>query len=183
MRHLVFGLRGFLAFVLFLASTARVLADDSVGRGMTFDLPMRVTIDKSLQKNVSGRSNELLPVPGVIVKNRQSALLALRTHTFSHSEEVSHPSDTNHEGHFMVSVPQTATTHTMVVECIEGEEVVLETVVGRIRMPLTLLPEGARHEGAVMVLEHQFILEQQRKNEGEARVARMKRISDAMIEI
>lgn len=184
MRHLVFVLRGFFAFVLFLVSTACVLADDSVGRSMTLELPMHQTNDKTLQVNVSVRSNALLPVPGVMVKNRQSALLALRTHTFTHSQDVSRSLNIyNDDGHFMVPVSQTPTMYALVVECIEGDEVVLETVAGRIRMPLTLLPEDARHEGAVMVLEHQFMLEQQRKNEGEARIARMKRISDAMIEI
>lgn len=72
---------------------------------------------------------------------------------------------------------------TLVVDRIEGGEVILETKAGWVRLPIQVLPASAAHEGAVLVLEHNMGDEQKRIVDARMRVERMKHVSDSTIEI
>ncbi|MCL2326107.1 MAG: DUF3006 domain-containing protein [Proteobacteria bacterium] len=61
----------------------------------------------------------------------------------------------------------------LVVDRIEGDDAVLETASGAIRVPCSLLPSNGRREGAVLILTINASEEQKRLEEGQARITRL----------
>jgi len=61
----------------------------------------------------------------------------------------------------------------LVVDRIEGDEAVLETASGAIRVPCHLLPPHGRREGAILVLAIDASEERKRLEDGQARIARL----------
>lgn len=78
---------------------------------------------------------------------------------------------------------ENAAPMTIVVESIDGSDVILETQAGLVRIPILALPDSARHEGAILVLEHYPVMEAQRREAAQIRVERMKQMSASIIEI
>ena len=155
----------------------------------------------SVMKDTSVRSSKLLPMKRVHdaqpafwlaggfkhQNNRQRALLPVVGHVSSEHVEAASETQSMHKNEptkASVSANENEIIRrTVVVEGIDGEEVILETIAGRIRIPLDVLPEVARHEGAILVLEHRPLDEEQRRDAARSRVERMKRMSNDTIEI
>ncbi len=76
-----------------------------------------------------------------------------------------------------VKVDRRSSGMLLVVDRVDGDEVILETEAGPVRFPAQALPQEAVHEGAMISLHHTPSQEQRRLSSARARIERMKRLS------
>lgn len=154
-----------IAFFTGFGATQAFAQDD-----FAFFAPQARLLDIPDCESVAPRASSapLLPVPHAQSDAVNSATHAAVKASSAQYERVSrHPQDETRQSSGTL----------IIVDRLDGDDVVLDTEAGPVRFPRQALPTGADHEGAVIHWHHDANHEQNRLSGARARIERMKAMS------